>query len=155
MIRYAGIGSRETPPHICQLMSVIGYRLAEQNWLLRSGHAKGADRAFEHGCDTFKGEKEIFFKDDATIEALELASKFHPAWHNCNDAAKKLHARNGFIIMGKDLQTPVTVVLAYAPGGFAYGGTSQGLRLAKHFNIPILNMFDKNIYNNLKDIYGV
>src|ERR1700744_2915284 len=104
---YAGIGSRETPEHICKLMYMIGLKLAVKGWLLRSGHAKGADRAFEYGCDDANGKKEIFTKQHVTQEALELAAKFHPAWHNCDEHARKLHARNGFIILGEDLQTPV------------------------------------------------
>lgn len=153
MLRYAGIGSRNTPEHICELMSNIGEKLANNKWLLRSGHARGTDKAFERGCDASKGKKEIFTKHHVTESALELAEQFHPAWHNCDDYAKSLHARNCFIILGNDLDTPVNIVLCYAPGEFNWGGTSQGLRIARHYNIPILNMFHENIYRNLKDTY--
>lgn len=154
MFYYAGIGSRDTPQHICELMHKIGHHLAKTGWILRSGHARGADRAFENACDEVGGLKEIFTaKNKITSEALDLAEKFHPAWHNCDAYAQKLHARNGYIILGEDLKTPVNIVLCYSPGGFEKGGTSQGLRIAKANRIPILNLFEKDVYLNLKHTY--
>lgn len=46
---YTGIGSRETPQHIIELMEKIAYILYFQGWSLRSGAADGADTAFEYG----------------------------------------------------------------------------------------------------------
>ncbi len=46
---YAGIGSRETPPHVIRLMGRIAERLACEGWTLRSGNAPGADQAFGLG----------------------------------------------------------------------------------------------------------
>ena len=40
------IGSRETPIDICNIMSLIGARL-QNKYILRSGGAIGADKAFE------------------------------------------------------------------------------------------------------------
>jgi hypothetical protein len=57
---YAGIGSRETPTHILALMTKTADQLAKDGWLLRSGHAPGADMAFETGCDNAQGKKEIY-----------------------------------------------------------------------------------------------
>lgn len=53
---YSGIGSRETPIEICEIMSKIGKKLELKGWTLRSGGAKpknkkprtaSADLAFE------------------------------------------------------------------------------------------------------------
>lgn len=44
---YSGIGSRKTPKEICSLISLIGKKLEERKWILRSGAALGADQAFE------------------------------------------------------------------------------------------------------------
>ena len=46
---YTGVGSRETPPDIYELMQKIGYRLSLDGFTLRSGGAYGADQAFELG----------------------------------------------------------------------------------------------------------
>lgn len=49
MIMYTGIGSRETPESVLRIMRWLGYQLATQGWVLRSGGADGADYAFERG----------------------------------------------------------------------------------------------------------
>jgi len=150
---YAGIGSRQTPDKYCELFTNIGYDLANKDFILRSGGAEGADKAFENGCDFADGMKEIFIpwkgfnRSDSKLyppsdEAMKLAESFHPAWNNCTPAAKLLHARNGHQILGKDLKSPVDFVLCYSPGGFKSGGTSQALRIAKKYNIPIHNFYD-------------
>ena len=57
---YAGIGSREAPALIQGFFTKLAERLAGQGYVLRSGGAAGADKAFEKGCDEASGEKEIF-----------------------------------------------------------------------------------------------
>ena len=52
---YTGVGPRDTPQDVLQLMMAIGKRMAELNWVLRSGGADGADKAFEVGCDLVEG----------------------------------------------------------------------------------------------------
>ena len=88
---YAGIGSHETPLLILNEMTAIGRELARLNFTLRSGGAKGADQAFEEGCDEFNGKKEIFVPWDGfegrksfcdlPLEAFSVAWKFHPNWN--------------------------------------------------------------------------
>ena len=46
---YTGIGSRETPNEILDRMTRLGSWFSELDWVLRSGGAEGADRAFERG----------------------------------------------------------------------------------------------------------
>lgn len=141
---YAGIGSRETPDIFLTMMEEYAALLYKKlEYILRSGGAKGADSAFEKGCDSVQGTKEIFRAQDATSEAIELASKYHPAWDRCNDYAKALHGRNMLIILGKDLNTPVDFILCWTPGGKAVGGTGQALRVAIDYEIPVYNLYNK------------
>lgn len=146
MIRYyAGIGSRETPPEILQTMKDIGYEFARKGWCLCSGHAAGADLAFEKGALQAGGLMNIWLADHVdwskSKDALELAEQFHPAWDRCGDYAKKLHARNGFIVLSADLNTPVEFVVAWTKDGYATGGTGQALRIADAYKIPVFNLF--------------
>jgi hypothetical protein len=57
---YTGIGSRQTPEPVLYCIRDLARKLAQQNWVLRSGGASGADAAFERGCDQAQGRKEIF-----------------------------------------------------------------------------------------------
>lgn len=148
---YAGIGSRKTPANILQIMSNIGSFLATYNFTLRSGGAEGADKAFEQGVDVVSGPKEIFlpwkgFNNNpsqyytVTEDAIEYASKFHPYWHNLNRPQKLLMARNCYQVLGTNLSQPVQFIICYTPNGKGTGGTGQALRIAKHINIPILDL---------------
>lgn len=134
---YAGIGSRETPSDILFKMTAIARAFNEIGFSLNSGEAIGADQAFEKGAGDLKN---IFKAHHANSDSLALAEKFHPNWEKCSEYARKLHARNGMILLGEDLTRPVEFVICWTKGGREQGGTGQGLRLARHYNIPIYNL---------------
>lgn len=47
---YTGIGSRDTPVEVQRMMAWLAGQLRIKGYILRSGAADGADRAFEIGC---------------------------------------------------------------------------------------------------------
>lgn len=159
---YAGIGSRETPENVMEIFRDIAELMdTKYDFILRSGHADGADIAFEQGCDRVYGGKEIYLpwsgfngsdsklvvKD---IRAFEIAEKFHPYWHNLKDGAKKLQARNSHQVLGEDLETPSSLVLCWTKNGKGSGGTGQAIRIANEYNIPV---FDAGGYEDISDFY--
>jgi hypothetical protein len=148
---YAGIGSRETPRSILDIMSVCASKLEALNYTLRSGHAIGADSAFE----SYVSNKEIFVADDATLDAIELASHFHGYWDKCSVYAKKLHGRNSMILLGKNLDTPVRFVICWTKDGKDTGGTGLGIRIAEAYNIPIFNLYNYDTKIRLLDFIGM
>lgn len=149
-IYYAGIGSRRTPPDILDKMKVIGYVLATEGFVLRSGAAEGADSAFEKGCDLAKGEKEIYLpwqsfnksksqRYPSSDKAFLIAERYHPAWRKLTQTARDLHARNSHQILGSDMNTPSSFVVCYSPGT---GGTEQAIRIAESLKIPVYNLYN-------------
>lgn len=159
---YAGIGSRKTPPEVCEVIRHLAGRLGCVGWTLRSGRAEGADSAFECGARAVQGSCEIFLPEDlrplsvrvndkiqnwsymdevtgSTIGAKVIARLLHPNGKNLSPHALELHARNTYQIIGQDLNTPVQFVVCWTEGGRGEGGTGQALRLAKMLNIPILD----------------
>ena len=138
-IFYAGIGSRETPPEILSLMTSIAKEHRFEGITLRSGGAKGADKAFESGAGHLK---EIFYAQNATAKAIELASKYHPAWDRCSEYAKMLHGRNMMILLGQNLDTPVSKIICWTKDGKASGGTGQAMRAAQDYGVPIINLYN-------------
>lgn len=137
MRHYAGIGSRETPVQIIELMKQMAFHLARKDYILRSGGAEGADKAFENGCDLANGGKEIYlpwpnFQDSNSNlivqdgVAYEIAEKFHPYWHNLKEGARKLQARNSHQVLGHDLQSPSSFIICYTKGGKKAGGHGAG-----------------------------
>lgn len=151
---YTGIGSRKTPSTVLEKMMDIAKNLAFHGWTLRSGHADGADKAFELGAGLYP--KEIYlpwagfggsdsefhlgnFIEVIQQQAMDLAAEFHPAWNRCSRGARLLHTRNVFQILGQDLATRSKFVICWSPGS---GGTEQALRIAAHYNVPVLNLYD-------------
>lgn len=157
---YAGIGSRETPRDICAVFEILGEWFAKHGYILRSGHATGADQAFERGCDRVGGQKEIYlpwkgFESSSSTfiltiqEAYTIAEQFHPYWSNLSEGAQKLQARNSHQVLGEDLNTPSAFVVCWTKNGSGGGGTGQALRIASHYGIPV---FDAGKYNGIEDI---
>lgn len=149
---YSGIGSRETPDHICNIFSNIATIMAVRGVMLRSGGARGADKAFENKynemCRAIYLPYKGFNKSDSDIfgvceNAIELAKQFHPKWDSLSPTGKLLIARNGYQVLGKDLNTPSSCIVTWTPDGKIAGGTGQALRIANHYKIPIFN-FGKN-----------
>lgn len=141
---YTGIGSRETPEDVLEVMTKAGKALAQKGWGLRSGGAVGADTAFALGWLDWYGN-ETPWPDDPHLEvyipwsgynghdegamfganlnpeswpnyftATVMAALLHPNWDACKQGAKKMHARNCYQVLGQDLATPSKFVIGYA-----------------------------------------
>ena len=161
---YTGIGSRKIPDDVLQSMYSIGVKFADKGYILRSGGAGGSDEAFELGCDDKGGDKEIYLpyklfrknpsqlypdKLDNWKDAMVIAEEFHPRWKSLSKYAIEFHTRNVYQVLGKNLNTPTDFVVCYTPDGKFTGGTGQALRIADHYNIPIYNLFDKEILSKI------
>ena len=159
-ISYAGIGSRETPVPVLKVFKELGKILWEEyHFILRSGHAEGADDYFEKGVDFVGGEKEIYlpwanFRGSTSnlvvtdTRAFDIAKRFHPRWDKLSDGAKKLQARNSHQILGNNLDTLADFVVCWTPFGSGCGGTGQAIRIAMAYNIPV---FDAGDYSDLEE----
>jgi len=138
---YAGIGSRETPHDVLNLMTSIAERLENMGYILRSGHARGADRAFELGIsnpymahiylpwDDY-GVKQ--YKDDPgmPIRGLRIAKSRKSILEdyekmveegivspNLPEAHRLLHGRNYSQIYGMGAEPHSSFVVAWTPDG--------------------------------------
>ena len=160
---YAGIGSRETPSAILELMTAIARVLADRGFVLRSGGAQGADSAFAAGASEASSEiflpwpgfaqlqgrryapglrGNILMESEQFLwrEAEGLARSFHPAWDRLSRGARALQTRNTFQVLGPDLVSRSRFVIAWTKDGNATGGTGQAIRIADHLNIPVFNL---------------
>lgn len=163
MLYYTGIGSRETPDEIQQAMTKIATILSGANYILRSGGADGADKAFENGAKLkeiyipwrgFNGSTSTLIKgEDAT--ARRIASTIHPAWHRCTEPARKLHTRNIFQVLGADLNIKSQFVICWTSDGKPSGGTATAMNLAMNNNIPVFNMYYTNAIEMLQNLINI
>lgn len=136
---YTGIGSRSTPPDQLLVLTEIASALERYGFILRSGGAEGADKAFENGVKD-PLNRVILRPKHSTKEAEEMASKIHPMWSACDEYARKLHGRNVQLVLGEKLDTPSEFVIAWTFDGENRGGTRTGLKLAKALKIPTFNL---------------
>lgn len=152
--RYSGIGSRETPSDILNLMISIASFMERSGYVLYSGGANGADSAFERGVKEIE-HKKIFlpwkrFNNNpsplfnVSKEAMEIAKIYHPSWKNLSNPVRRLMARNGYQVLDESLTEPVDMVICYTIDGKETGGTGQALRIAKHYSIPVYNLYYKD-----------
>lgn len=157
---YTGIGSRKTPDDIGKLMHLIAAKLADDDFVLRSGGASGADTFFENGCDSARGQKEIYipwkgFSDrtDGIYETCNVkyaecvASKVHPVWDRLSRGARALHSRNVFQVLGNcnDMLIPSDFLICWAPSdklGIPIGGTRTAWVVAQMHGVQCHNIYN-------------
>jgi hypothetical protein len=147
------VGSRATPGNICTEITKIATEFAQENWIIRSGGANGADLAAELGVDLAQGEKEIYLpwkKFNGNPSNL-IAPEF-PNWCDAltilsgiydMSAPKsfiKLHGRNVYQVLGKDLKSPSKALVCFTEGGKIVGGTATAINLALKNDIPVFNI---------------
>jgi hypothetical protein len=157
---YAGIGARATPPEIQEIMTRLASKLENEDWILRSGGAAGADSAFERGVRNPQAHSEIYLPSryfnqrtagtqpqflnyqslPGAQQAHQTLHQYHPAPQRLSPFAQHLMARNAMQVLGPDLKSPSSMVVAWTPGGAVTGGTGQALRMAETYQIPVRNL---------------
>lgn len=157
-MKIAGIGSRETPKNILSLMTKIGAWCKKNQFSLYSGHADGADWAFEQGaqeyCTAFLPWKD--FNNNLlslskkviiqpTDKLIEITKEYHPAPYGLTQGVLQLMCRNACQILGEDLNSPVDVVICWTKNGRDSGGTGQAIRIAQDRKIPVVNLYWWNV----------
>ena len=151
---YAGIGARATPPEILSLMTRAAFALTKRGYVLRSGHAIGADSAFERGAGRdaqiflpaagWRGSASAFHPDTLGDQlwgrARAIAAEHHSAFAGLSAFVQALHTRNVFQVLGPALGSPAEFVLCWTADGEASGGTGQALRIAASHGVPVFNL---------------
>lgn len=149
---YAGVGSRLTPQPMLKIMTEVAEYLRVEGWTLRSGHAPGADQAFERGA---QGLAEIYLPwrnfcyevaiqgkvfESPTDAAMDMGAETLKHWHRLSQGSKKLHARNCHQVLGPRLDDPVEMVICWTEGGQMKGGTATAIKLARLNKVRIYNL---------------
>ena len=154
----AGIGSRKTPTAVLATMEAIGKWCRENNWWVRSGHAPGADLAFEQGaldntivylpwpgfngpCLTRYAISLDRVRREVRAKAQRSVNYFHPNPSALSGTGYRFMCRNYFQIFGTKIEpNPVSAVVCWTPGGTGGGGTGQAIRIARHHKIPVIDL---------------
>ena len=148
-------------------MEGIGTLLALLGYVLRSGHASGADEAFERGAASVNPTRtEIYlpWKDFRKNDGIDGVNYFTlnpkafsfarsqlmdreilPKFDKLNDDTKAFHARNVFQVYGMKLKKSDFVVYCAerGPDGKVFGGTRTAVELAESLQVPTYNLRNK------------
>lgn len=145
-------------------MSSIAKSLSAADYILRSGHAHGADLAFERGSskseiflpwDGFNGahfDNETYF--GYSENAITVAKLYHPNWPALSRAGRAFHTRNVHQVLGHDLHTPAEFVVCWTEDGKDSGGTGQAIRIARDKGIPVYNLFNPDESDSFDNLLG-
>ena len=165
---YTLIGSRETPLEMIELGKQLALYLADKGYIVRSGGADGMDSC----CDVVEGhQRNVYlpwsgfnghkdgngYSSKSRIkekEATIIASRTHKNWNDCSKAAKTLHTRNVYQILGHTLDQPSDFVICWAipldMKGNVRGGTGTAVSLALKRNIPVFNLYHNSDIESIK-----
>lgn len=163
------IGSRQTPQTFVDYQTEVALELLREGYIVRSGCApEGGDVAATeavriHGMDEvaelyipwerFDGWQTGDMGNNILCpvsyvnysHARYLAELVHPAWDRCSHAAKGLHSRNPYQVLGRTLASPSAFVLFWAPttknNEAVKGGTATAVKIARLFGIPTFNLY--------------
>lgn len=149
-----GIGSRETPQNILDEMVKIGRWCFQNNVIIRSGHAEGADFAFEQGAqekciafipwsgfnETLSSKAQLLIIKPNKL-LTEITNEFHPNPVALRRGGFLLMCRNAVQVLGEDGNSPTKAVVCWTENGKDAGGTGQAIRIAEFNEIPVFNMF--------------
>jgi len=157
---YAGIGSRNAPKNILEFMEKIASVLEQCGYTLRSGKAKGSDKAFERGVRNPKN-KEIFTTKHAKPWAYETVKKYLPndrpaTFDTWDPYVRGLLARNMMQVLGEWGKEPIDFIVCWTPMGdyqtSEVGGTGYALRCAIDQKIPTYNLNYPKQMESFKDL---
>lgn len=172
---YCGIGSRVVPPYITGEMTALAHDLCERGYILRSGNAHGSDQAFARGVyddkaqiwlpwpdfnKTFQGQYpnhryrlvgDECCPGEPDPEAWDSIDKFHPSPKSLSWEGRKFMARNYRQVKGWG-EPDSKFVICWTHNGEYSGGTAQAMRIADHYQIPILNLAKLTADEVMKEI---
>lgn len=163
---YTGVGSRKTPDYIQDRMTLWAMYLEAAGYVLRSGHAEGADWAFEAGVSDAsykeiykpwwkfngneKGQPGFYCPPedfDNWSQAQEVVRGIFADdgrdYDDMKQGAQKLHGRNVYQVLGQDLKTPSKFVLFWADvlaPNKVKGGTNTAYQIALRHSLPTFNL---------------
>lgn len=155
MPKIAAIGPRHITAATAALAERVGEYMVRKGYALATGNADGSDQAFARGANRanplmvflylpWQGYNEKAIHPDNTkiveigdrlVEWAAIAVECHPKPHLLSAHARLLLTRNVGIIEDSN-----QVIVADLPRPDGRGGTAHALRVAKFFNVPVINL---------------
>lgn len=145
---YAVSADLDAPKDVLEAFLELAEELEDNGYILRTKGDENVDcELIERLKDSSKVELYLPWENFNDWEepfipmagAYEMAWKYHPAWAECDEELKRLHASTSHIIMGKDLKSLVDFLICYTPKGQGEEVTDQAVRIADTNLIPVFD----------------
>lgn len=150
---YTGVGSREAPKEVLKLMTKYASILEGWGYTLRTGDAKGSDKAFSDGVKSTKN-KIILKSSDAQQWSFDYVCKCMPndrpapnepgGYWEWKPYVRGLLARNMMQVLGDYGNNPSKFLVCWTPAEdyntSLVGGTGYAIRCAMLNDIPVYNL---------------
>lgn len=178
------IGSREAPVSHCEVLEESAVSIMELGGIGVSGGAPGPDTALTNAVqrlmtDTglagnifgiiylpWNGFNELRDGDlggaccvnthpQASKLAEVIARIARGGFYGLGRGGRSLHSRNSYQILGRDLSSPVNVVITSAPfnnRGKVTGGTGTACAIANAMEIPVINLQKPHGFDQLESL---
>jgi hypothetical protein len=166
---YTGIGGRDTPLEVRQLMTEVAMHLRHWGFTLRTGTSSAADKAFEVGAGDLK---EIYvpwkgWNEKTGITSLSVASSrlahyvwlqrqsFGTAvenWGNVHPGTQALLAKSMCMVMGQHITVPSDALICWTPNAQIVGISAHPITLATIVNIPVFNLAEPETEDVIKEM---
>ncbi len=161
-----GIGSRKTPSKILVAMENFAREAADKGYIFRSGHAEGADYAFEKGAgkscivylpwhgfnDNYPVLGSSISSGQINQEALDMVIKHEPHAATCTRGVQLIKCRNVYQVLGINMSQESDLVVCWTPGGNGAGGTGLAIKIADSRKIPVIDLGRYNSFDLEEDI---
>lgn len=161
------VGSTDTPPAACTHLSWLSFCLAREGLEVRSGHAEGADWAAEQGAsqamdpdchqlgvkvlpaaiylpwEGFGRERAVLGRAvvvRSSFAADQLVRDYHPKADKLTAGAFSLMRRNGYQVLGDNLDDPSVAIICWRDPAKSTSGTDQALRIGAAYEVPVFNL---------------
>lgn len=163
---YTGVGSRETPINIQQLMTEIAMRLNMEGWTLRTGTGSRANTAFQvaagEGADVYfpwnnfnQGEIGTVSSSKASSNLAKEVWEFRMVrhlvstdgstsrdWDTLHPSNQAILAKSMCMLLGRNLSVPSDMLICWTPSAKLIGMTAHIICLAALKHIPVFNLAD-------------
>lgn len=113
----------------------------------------------DHHRDTHGGlnilPSYIRLEDEQIAEGMAMS--VHPAWEACKQGARKMHTRNVFQVLGKTLDQPSKMLIAWTRldrQGNPKGGTATAIKLAQDNGVQVFNLNKPEDYTRIEKWIG-